>query len=264
MKFKVFRRVVISLAVAIAFAGCNAFEVKNEEEYDDPQMSSNNYGNEGVFYAKVENASKYRNVFEVKLMVYDKTTSRTNGNVTTFIDHYVELARSKWKDDGFSIPFPETLASNHFRALIRYGRPPTLIDHIQSTMAISNENVKVSDVYFVGVDKNDNVVATFSFVNTDEDCRTEAIFTYVDSDVTISGYTVKEGHAQPAYEGAPSWIEKTTTYSVKWEKGLNIWFFSTSNTIESYKMITSEKWSIDPVSGLKWFGSEENVWKFQI
>jgi len=201
--------------------------------------------------AKVENASKYSNVVEVKLMVHDRN-----------INKYVELARGKWKDGSFTIIPPKALGQNNINALIRDGRHPTNIHFVQSTMTISNENVRVGNIYFVGVDKRGNAVATFSPVKEDEDGYTETIFTYVDSDVTIFGYTYGEGHTHPANEDAPSWFEITTTYSVEWKKGWNVWCFSRHHTRVDYTVITTEQWSTTPVSGLKWHGSDENLWKF--
>ena len=235
------KKTVFLLAMAMAIAGCIGCS----------EMNSGYDNVDGFFYAKVENASKYTNVVEVKLMVHDRS-----------INKYVKLAHFDWKNGGFTIELPETLDPNYFDTLIRGDMWPTRIVNMTPNISISNENVKVSDVYFVGVDKYGNVIATFSPVNIVEDGYTEAIFTYVDSDVTISGYTYGEGHAYPACPECPSWFVETTTYSVEWEKGWNIWFFSRSNTIEGHVIIYTEQWSNTSVSGLKWYGSEENLWRF--
>jgi len=213
--------------------------------------------------AKVENASEYSNVVEVKLMVYDRTTQEVVppfGNIT-LIDHYIELARGIWKDGGFTIELPKTLASNHLRALIRDGSP-SVISNKQPTLVIKKENIRIGIIHFVGIDIDGNAVATFSSVKTGENVDTEAFYTYVDSDVTISGYTYREGAVRPADEDAPTWFETTTTYSIKWKKGWNIWCLSTSHIITGYTAITTEQWSTTPVSNLKWYGGDRYLSNF--
>jgi hypothetical protein len=212
--------------------------------------------------AKVENASKYRNVVKVKLMVYDRTTSERHGNVNVFTDHYVEIANGKWKNGGFTMEFPKTLAQNHIRPLIN-SNSPTQIYYKQPTMTINDENVRVVDAYFVGVDKKGNAVAIFSPVKIAENDNTKAFYTYADSDITISGYTKSEGHAIPEHEDAPSWFEETTNYSVEWKKGWNVWSFSSNYTITGYTLIITKQWTTASVSGLKWYGSEEYLHIFQ-
>jgi hypothetical protein len=211
----------------------------------------------GEFYvcAKVENASKYNNVVEVKVIAHDFNIGRD-----------VELASSNWKDGGFTIELPKTLDSSYFTALIRGSGWTTRIVDKPSTLTISNENVKILDVYFAGIDKNGSVIATFSPVKTNEDGSTEAIFTYVDSDVTISGSTQGWGWqilAPDAPDDTPDEFRKTTTYLVELKKGWNVWFFSRSETITDRIAIIRDQWSTTPISGLKWRGSEENLWRFQ-
>ena len=246
------KKTLFLLAMAVAVAGCNSSMMNDEEDDSVPQDYTDNGGDEGFLCAIVENASKYGNVVEVKLMVHDRS-----------INKYVELTRFDWKDDGFMIVLPKTLGSNNIYALIRDGMYPTNIDFVQSTMTISNENVRVGNVYFVGVDKNGNAIATFFSVKIDENGNTKAIFTYTDSNVNISGYTYGDGHAHPACLDCPSWFEKTTSYFVDWEKGWNVWYLSISHTRTDYVAITTEQWSTAPVSGLKWHGSEENLQMFQ-
>ena len=247
--------IVVALFVA---AACNKPEKVDENEF----LYANKVES---IHAKIENASQYRNVAIVKLMVYDRTTNETHGNVNVFTDHYVEIARGEWKSGGFTIELPKTLDPNHIRPLIGDigGNHPTNIYFKQPTMTTSEENVKVADAYFVGIDKNGNVVATFSPLNMVENGNTKAIFVYVDSDVTISGYIKREGHAIPAHEGAPSWFEVTTNYSVEWEKGWNVLFLSRTHLATGFTMITTEQWASTFVSGLRWYGSEENLHMFQ-
>jgi len=248
-----FNLVAVMSILTLTVTGCTSLEEKSQKGCVE----------EWCFYVNIENASKYSNVAEVKVMVYDRTTSKINSNDTVFVDCYDVIARGEWKDGGFAIALPETLAPNHLRALIHGGSNSTNIEFLQSTMNISSENVKVADAYFVGVDKDGKVVATFSPVMKDEDGYSEAIFTYFDSDVIISGFTEVNGHAIPAYEDAPNWFEKTTNYSVKLKKLWNVWFFSSYRTKEGDTMIIKEQWSNNPVNGLKWYGSENNLFKFE-
>ena len=204
-------------------------------------------------YVEVENASEYSNIVEVKLMGSDKNINRS-----------VELARGNWKNGGFIIVLPQTLDSNYLFPLIRgdwwwagefdfyNGAPLTVIDALP-TISISNENVKVSDACFVGVDKDGFIVANFlrAKINTIEmDNNTVAILTYVDSDVTISGYDTRKTDFPDGYS-----IEINKTYSIKWEKGWNVWYRSIYTTITDNTNMVTEQWTTTPVNELKWYGN---------
>ncbi|MCL2436254.1 MAG: hypothetical protein FWD09_09005 [Lentimicrobiaceae bacterium] len=244
--------VAILLILAGSFSSCQS---KNEDDAGGPLLSGNR------ITAKVANASAYSNVVEVKLVVFIEgdPIPVVNGTYTPMLP--IELSSGDWVDGGFVIELPETLAPGYLNAIFYDCIGPFVHGHLQPTITISNKNVKVSSAYFAGVDKDGNVVATFSPVRLDKDGNNvdEAFFTFVDSDVTISGYAKEEGHAHPAYEGAPSWFEITTNYSVEWEKGWNVWFFSRHHAVSGHTLITTEQWSITPVSGLKWYGSEKFV-----
>ena len=260
---------ITTLCLAVVFfaaTGCEKNNDLNTNEFT-PQANT----------AKVENASKYSNVVEVKLMVYDRTTSEIHDNVNVFTNHYVEIARSDWKDGSFTIVLPETLTSNYLYPLINNNSLPTTIVDIPSTMFVSDENVRITGAYFVGVDKDGNAVATFSPVKIDaaffdenivgdgiKDAYTEAVFTFVNSDVAISGYTEGWGnYILVADSDYPGRFKETTNYSVEWKKGWSIWFFSRSQTRKSDTMIITQQWTTTPVSGLKWHGSKENLHLFQ-
>jgi len=199
---------------------------------------------ENELYVKVENASEFSNVAEVKLMMYDASNNR-----------WIELAQSDWKDGGFIIELPETISSNYLHALdingflINIATPPTI--------TVSNKNVKVRTPLFCGFDKDGKEVAYFRPSAIDENGNAKDVFfTYVDSDVNISGYTKAEGHAIPACPDCPSWFKQTTTYSIKWKKGWNVWWTSSDYTVAGYTLIETRQWSTAPVSELKWYGSE--------
>jgi len=254
LKLKKLRLPVMLLALAVSISSCAKKEAGSccADEW----------------YFEVENASEFKNVVEVKLMVYERDSIRAVGSYgSTFTTNlYIALARSEWKDNGFTIEFPKTLASNYLYPLIRGDAiaPPITRIPKQPTTTISNGNVKVTTAYFVGYDKDGNVVAVFSPANIDKNGNTQtATFTYVNSDVSISGYSKAGGHAMPIYPDGPSAFETTTNYSVKWKKGWNVWSLSRTHTVEGYTAITTEQWTTTPVSELKWYGSEENLHIFQ-
>jgi len=130
-------------------------------------------------------------------------------------------------------------------------------------MTISNMNANVGNVDFWGADKVGNVVAHFYPFRIDEDGNAQqAIYTYVDSDVTISGY-VETRRMISEYDedkNANIWYEWKVTiiYSIKWEKGWNVWNYSSSSSLED-RTIT-EQWTTIPVSELKWYG-DLDLWK---
>ena len=219
---------------------------------DQSKSSLESEDGEEIIYAKVENASKYNHVVEVKLMV---------GNI--------ELASGDWKDDGFTIVLPKTLDSNYLHTLIDNDGAPTIIIDAPSTLTISNKNVNVWTANFSGVDKDANVIARFSPSEIYKFDNTKSIFyTYVDSDVTISGYIEREGIVSDEYftkyiedRGIQIqyvwWKKINTTYSVEWKKGWNVW--SLSRFYDISEQTVTEKWSSAPVSRLKWY-SDEDLW----
>ena len=236
-------------AVMLMMAGSFSSCTRNEEP---PQQISID---EWCSNIKITNASEYKNVVEVKLLAYDVNAIRiTNGH--SYNGRYIELASFDWKDEGFTIELPESLDSNYLRPLVTNGWQVSI--DLGSGIIISNENAKVADILFAGVDKDGHVVATFSPINykRSDINLTEAIFTYVDSDVTIFGYNFAQGHCFPAFLGAPSWVERTTTYSVQWQKGWNVWFHTKQSSEEGYILYEEVKWSTNPVSNLKWYGRE--------
>jgi hypothetical protein len=216
--------------------------------------------------AKVENASEYSNVVEVVMMGYDRNTYR-----------YFELARGDWKDGGFTIELPKTLDPNYLNPLIRGigAEMTTITTEHSSTVKISNKNVKVINATFWGVDKDGKLVTRFIPDKMDKDGSfKEAIFTYVDSDVTISGRTEREGIFQIDLDDRLGidimyiYFNKiTTTYSVKWEEGWNVWNLSRSFNQKKKVSVppapresATEKWSTTPVKSLKWHGCEDCLW----
>jgi hypothetical protein len=213
--------------------------------------------NELRLCVKVENASEYNDVVEVKLMVFEKyDTTKSPGGGSFITTHRIEVARGEWKNGGFTIELPKTLAPNHLRPFIGevgVNNPTNILVH--PTTIISNQNVRIADAYFVGVDKGGNAIAIFSPVNMiDKYNYVETFFTFVDSDATISGYTKREGHAHPACPDCPSWFEQTTNYLIEWKKGWNVWNISTSHTTTGNIAITTKQWSTKSVNELRWSG----------
>jgi hypothetical protein len=204
----------------------------------------------GKIEAKVENASKYSNVVVVKLMI---------GNI--------ELARGDWKNGGFTIEFPETLNPSYLHALINNNNVYMNINEPPSTVKITNKYVKVYHAVFLGVDINGKVVDRFYPIEIDKNgWGQDVFFTYVDSDVTISGYTERRNdvllfteYDEARFVGMDihpmSFGKITTTYSIKWKIGWNVWSFS--RFYPSMKNKTTEKWSSTPASKLKWYSGKD-------
>jgi len=205
-----------------------------------------------VLCVKVENALKYSNVVQVKLMGFDIS-----------IDCDIELARGDWKDGGFTIVLPNSLDPNYLHALINPTNLPTTIHATPSSMTISNKNVKVGNANFWGIDKDGNVVTTFYPFKIDEgDYAKRVFFTYVDSGVTISGYFetgyFESGIDSTEHENSTNistWYlwEKTTNYSIEWKKGWNVWCCSSVKSVPPERTIT-EDWFTISSSILKWYG----------
>jgi len=203
-------------------------------------------------YAEVENASKYSNIVEVKLMMCDD-----NGK-------QIELASGEWKSDGFTMALPKTVNPKYFHPLINNNWLP-IITNMPPTMSISNRNVKVGDANFWGVDRDGNVVTHFFPLEVDKDGNiNDAFCVYVNSDVTISGYTEREGtftftkHDKERFSGIDlvlPWLKITTIYSIMSKKGWNVWCLSRFYYLEQGR--STEKWTTTPAGNLKWYGGED-------
>ena len=216
---------VISAFWLFSTTGCS--ELENSDE-------------DGLFlYAKVENASEFSNVVTVILKTGE-----------------IELARGKWKDDGFTIFLPKTVDSNYLRTISMF--LPTAIIDPPSTLTISgNKNLNFLSAYFWGYDKDGNYIARFSPYDR-EYPHWDGIpyFTYIDSDLTISGY-IEEDVLAPIWNVIDSHIlynwKKTTTYSIEWNKGWNFWRFSGTQSLLELGIMT-EEWSTTPKDRVKWMG----------
>ena len=262
----ILKRTVILLIMAVSTAGCNNLVDKsNEDELkqiceeetqqtctDEFCLCAKDNDSSKIITAKVENASEFSNVVEVKFIVEETDTNERDGITRRF----VEIARSDWKDGGFTIELPKMSAPNQLFP-IDYGGRGAITINVQPTLTISNENAKVKEGYFVGVDEDGNVVACFLLrENVDNMDVSSAWFTYADSDVTISGYSKLEGAAnpRPGY-GDYNRFEFITTYSIDWKKGWNVWFFSSFRTITDNTSLTTVRHTTTHNCGLKWYGS---------
>ena len=199
---------------------------------------------EDVLYAKVENASEFSDIVEVKLMIH---VGESIG--------WVELACGKWKGDGFKIVLPKTIAPNYLNPLILDGWRKLYTE--ESTISVSNPNVEVRDFSFLeGVDKYGNAVASFKPFEIDEGGNVKDVYyTYVDSDVTISGYSESVFTVMPdeGYTGPYEW-KMTTTYSIEWKKGWNVWW--TSSSWYALEATVTRKYSTNSSSELNWRGTK--------
>ena len=243
MKNLYFNYIILSLIFTGFFYSCTM------EGYDEEVLYIN---------AKVENASRYNNIVEVRIIMY-------NSN----IDKDVELARGEWKDGGFTISLPKTVDKNYLHALINNNKEYMTISDPPSTLSISDQNTKVWHAILWGVDKYGNMITRFYPLEIDEDGNgQDAFFTYVDSDLTISGFTERENatfafteYDNARYRGVDlmlaSWDKITTTYSVNWKKGWNVWSFSRFSNMS--EKTATEKWASTSGNILKWY-ADEDLW----
>ena len=205
-------------------------------------------------YAKVENASDYDDGVEVKLLMYIGT------------DGVIEVARGEWKGKGFKMVIPEEINPNYLNTYLKTYLPKA-VDDPPSTLTITGEkNVKVVwDADFRGYNKDGKQVARFfAYDNAYPTWDGIPQFTYVDSDVTISGYVEEQVLAPECgvdYMRVDGQVvdpilyewKKTTTFSIEWKKGWNIWRFSGSISRPSIG-IMKEEWATTPKNRIIWSG----------
>jgi hypothetical protein len=248
MKKKIF---LLSIIAVLAFAvmGCDNGGSLVKSGGDTPEGGNPQPCGGLLIYAQVENASEFNNIVEVRLII--------GGAV---------VARGDWKGDGFTIILPKTLDPNHLHTLIDSPSLTMAIPSTPSILTISNKNVNVVTPNFAGVDKNDNVVSYFFPFKIDKDGNARgAFYTYVDSNLTIFGYTEREGVIYTEYDielfrGTDImrvwWNKITTTYSVEWKAGWNVWGLSRVYPSGGIGIVT-EEWSSTPFSELRWYGGED-------
>jgi len=231
----------LCLVFLFAVTGCDKLE---NPDVDDLYLKIENVS------GKIENASKYNNIVGIKLIWFES------------VSKYSILARGDRENGGFTIALPKTLDQNCLNALNISGFHINIA--VPSTLNVSNNNVKVFTLSnYCGVDKVGNVVAYFRPSAIDENGNVKDVyFTYVDSDVTISGYTESRFTVIPTenYTGPGEW-KQTTTYSIEWKKGWNVWWIS--RNWHTPTATVTERYSTNPVNNLKWDG-EENQSHFNI
>ena len=173
-----------------------------------------------------------------------------------------DLACGNWNRGSFKIVLPEAeppiclfpLVHGDWYLPYSLGWGPTTVIEEKPTITISNKNVKVADGVFVGFDKNGYITCRFICARKNTiilDENTTAVFTYADSDVTISGYD----SSKTVYPDGDSY-QRTTTYSIEWKKGWNVWYRSCYTTESKGTRVTTEEWLTTPkIRGLNWFGN---------
>ena len=202
-----------------------------------------------------ENDSVYNNAAFVKIKMHNFNTDRED-----------ELTRGECKNGALTTEFPKTLDSNYLYELINSNWFPTNIINAPSTMTISNNNVKVGHAIFEVVTNEDNVATHIYPFKIDENCNAESVFyTYVDADVTISGFFKREVVIceYDISKNVDIWYkwQQTTTYSIEWKKGWNVWCLSISESRK--ERIITEQWKNSSAGELKWCRSEE-LWKLKL
>jgi len=245
------KKIFTSVLVLLLFAGCNSSEIEKPQD-----------GNDKVINARVENASEFSNVADVKLLANPFSPMEQ-------FNESVEIAYAEWKNGGFIINFPKTVNSSYLYPPIHDGkwkvrlpvatggfRSDNIYFESLSSVTISNENVKIVNTEIWGVDENARWIAPFSLIRLiDEYNFTKAVFTYVDSDVTIFGSNVVINEF-----GNPP-FEVHNIYSIEWKKGWNVWYLTKSRTVTNDGTpILTRKWSSIPADGLKWHGEEIRYW----
>jgi len=204
-------------------------------------------------YTKVENASEFDDVVEVRLMMFSNT------------DGFIELARGKWHGKGFKMKLPKAIDPNYLNTYL-FGSflPSDVVDDPPSTLTITGEkNVKiVENASFYGYNKYGERIACFSPYHN-SDLVIDANFTYADSNITLSGYIVEEGIGA-FYDiiGNPNFYEWkiTTNISIEWNKGWNFSHYTSDRPIKppgyipSALEITTLEWATTPNSIIKWRG----------
>lgn len=198
--------------------------------------------------AKVENASKYSNIVEVKLMIFDLGSY-----------NYIELARGNWEGDGFTILLPEKIDPNYLQVSDNSGLLNPINDPSSNT-TINNKNAKAGTASFCGIDKDGNEVTWFYPIKIDEDGNAkEVFFSYLDADVIISGYDITEAmqdimdkESKMRFFGL---VKTTTIYSLNLKKGWNAWWLL--NFVSVAKMRIINEWSTTPISIQKWYSFED-------
>ena len=252
------RQVIILLLMAVVTA-CSNFIIENstQEKEQDEQITETPEPSEpsepeiatleSSLYAKVV----YGNVDTVKLVWYDRDAKV-----------YIELARGEWKGDGFTMELPETLDPKYLHPLIGdTGLPPSIPD-APSTLAITNKNVNVANVSFIGVHAKSPLRTSFYLHEIDEQGNYSpgglTYITYVDADVSIFGYREDEvldylcGYNMLLDDTpiAPVLWKETRLYSIKWAKGFNVWRFTGWKNCQ--ERTSQEEWTTIPMSRLRW------------
>jgi len=195
-----------------------------------------------VITATVENASKYSNIVEVRLICIR--------NISFYEQEIVEFARGEWKDGDFKITFPKTVDPEYLTKPFQLGKyVPTF----------SNENVRTVNAHLIGVDKDGQWVDSFFPCIAIDDGFVQSHFVYVNSDVIISG----NNEIIETYTSGVE-LNATITYSMELKKGWNVYYYSKTTATTENKVTMTEKNSTTPISGLKLYGEERLFWDFPV
>ena len=235
---KVLKLTVLSAVLLIFVAGFVSCEDKKEMQ----EMQEIQQGCINEWCFDVENGSEFTDVVEVRFVLGD----------------IAELTRSTLKNGRFTIILPETLDSNNLRSLSQgtnYWLPPA--GFRPPTLTVSNENVRVGDFRFVGINKYGSEVAEIRPIKTEDGILAFGLFfVYADSDVTVSGYDGLWGF----YITSMFIIAPNKNYSIELKKGWNVLWISTNGDIstnggiEGTTTITAQSLTA-PSIGIKWYGS---------
>jgi len=179
------------------------------------------------FGFEIENVLKYSNATVVKIMT-DRPGYCFEFSTKTFLPP-IEITRSDWKDNGFTIALPK-IANTICLFTFWYSAPPTVL--------ISNRDAKWTCPWISLYDRFDNWEDGLVLAKKTKDGYVMARFIYIDSDITVSGH-----HSF------------STIYSIEWKIGWN-WLVESYSTETGIRRVSSTL-----VDGLKWhLTSETNFW----
>jgi len=200
------------LAVAAALTSCN----KDDDGAGDK------------ITAKVENASELSEVKTVKLVAWIVSSEENE-----------EIASADFKNGGFTLNLPATLASKYLYPLA---------EDMPSTITLSNMNAKMAEVSIYGYNSAGDRIASFNCSKEDGNTEYGMYWLYTDSNVTISGTETDE------YEEYDEVY--ISVFSLSLKKGWTAVYVTYTRTTQGGKTTYKSEYKNSPISGLKWYGYE--------
>ena len=222
-RFFVNQLVMAALAISAAFTSCNKDDDEKGDETIDGTIDGTVGGTIDKITAKVENASELSNVKTVKLMALVISSEESE-----------EIASAEFKNDGFTLNLPATVASKYLYLLAA---------DMPSTVNVSNKNAKIANVSICGFDSAGDPIADFICTKKEGNTEYSMWLLYADSDVSISGTKTDEEE------------DEVFVFSLSLKKGWNAVYETYTRTTQGEKI----EYKNSPISGLKWLGNERPI-----